>query len=217
MPTITVINSQAGNVRSMEKALRYIIARVPALTTTAIVLGDTPAQVALADGLILPGVGAFGEVMRYLRQTGLADAIVTAVQQGKPYLGVCLGMQILFQESEEMGSWPGLALLPGRVRRFPAETLHVPQIGWNQLQRLRPDPLLNGIPEAAYMYFVHSYYCEPTEQTDVVATTEYGLRYASLVRRDNIWGVQPHPEKSQWVGLRILCNFLQMVAKGDEK
>ncbi len=216
MATIAVINSQAGNVRSMEKALRYVIAQVPELSGTKIILSEEPAQVVRADALILPGVGAFGEVMQYLRENGLADAIVSAVQQGKPYLGVCLGMQVLFQESEEMGSWPGLALLPGTVRRFPVGILHVPQIGWNQLRQQHADPLLAGIPDGAYLYFVHSYYCAPAEPTDVVATTEYGLEYASLVRRDNIWGIQPHPEKSQWVGLRILRNFLQIATAGGD-
>ncbi len=213
MARVVIVNSRAGNVRSVEKALRYIVAQVPMLAATEVFLTDRPEQVATADALILPGVGAFGEVMSYLRASGLAEAVLAVVTAGKPYLGICLGMQILFQGSEEMGSWPGLGLLPGQVLRFPPG-LQVPQIGWNQLHFQRQASLLAGIPDGAYMYFVHSYYCAPENPDDVVATTEYGIDYASVVERDNIWGIQPHPEKSHKVGLRVLRNFLVMSVTG---
>jgi glutamine amidotransferase len=140
----------------------------------------------------------------------LVQPLLRQVAAGKPFLGICLGMQLLFEESEEMGRHPGLALLPGRVVRFPEGDLKVPHIGWNQLQ-VRDDPLLAGIADGSYAYFVHSYYVAPAQAADVLATTEYGIRFAAVVGRDRVWGAQFHPEKSQEVGLRLLQNFSQLV------
>jgi glutamine amidotransferase len=126
-----------------------------------------------------------------------------------PLLGICVGMQMLFEVSEEMGTWQGLGLLTGRVRKFP-ETLRIPQIGWNQLHIQRPDPLLAGVHDGEYAYFVHSYYCDPANPADILTTTTYGFEYASVVRRGHIWGAQFHPEKSHLVGIQILKNFLRI-------
>jgi len=174
-----------------------------------VALTAVPEQILAADGVILPGVGAFGACITNLSTAGLAPVVQRVVEDDIPLLGICVGMQMLFEESEEMGSWRGLGLLPGRVRKFPA-TLRIPQIGWNQLHIRRTDPLLAGVPDGAYAYFVHSYYCDPANPADVLTTTDYGFEYASMVRRGNIWGAQFHPEKSQQVGIQILKNFLQV-------
>ena len=143
---------------------------------------------------------------------------------GLPLLGICVGMQLLFDSSEEMGQHEGLHLIPGAVRRFPdrmadptlaGHLLRVPQIGWNQLHRRQADPLLANVPDGAYAYFAHSYYCDATDPSAILATTDYGIDYPSIVRYHNAWGIQPHPEKSHTVGLRILANFMRMVASCD--
>jgi glutamine amidotransferase len=153
----------------------------------------------------------------------LEKPLLDALQAGLPLLGICVGMQLLFDSSEEMGQHEGLHVIPGMVRRFPdampdpmskaGHSLRVPQIGWNQLQRKRTDPLLEGMPDGAYAYFAHSYYCDPVDSTAILASTDYGIEYASAVRYRNTWGIQPHPEKSHTVGLRILANFMRMVVK----
>jgi glutamine amidotransferase len=160
--------------------------------------------------VVLPGVGAFGDGMAHLRARELVQPVLRQVEAGKPLLGICLGMQLLFEESEEMGQHTGLGLLPGRVVRFPEGDLKVPHIGWNQLQ-VRDDPLLAGIGDGSYAYFVHSYYVAPAQGQDVLATTEYGIQFAAVVGRARVWGAQFHPEKSQEVGLRLLQNFTQLV------
>ncbi len=181
---------------------------------------NRPEALRAAGGIILPGVGAFGDAAANLRAAGFEEPIREAAAAGKPLLGICVGMQLLFDESEEMGRHAGLGLIPGRVVRFAGDMpgpdgkpLKVPEIGWNQLQHDGTDPLLNGIPDGAYAYFVHSYYCRPEDDAYTLASTDYGIRYTSVVRRENLWGIQCHPEKSQQVGLGILRNFVTIVAQ----
>jgi imidazole glycerol-phosphate synthase subunit HisH len=195
---LVIVDYGVGNLRSVQKALERVGAE-------AVVSGD-PGSLDAARGVILPGVGAFGDGMAQLRARGLVEPVLRQVEVGKPLLGICLGMQLLFEESEEMGRHTGLGLLPGRVVRFAEGDLKVPHIGWNQLQ-VRQDPLLAGFANGSYAYFVHSYYVAPAEAEDVLATTEYGLQFAAVVGRDQVWGAQFHPEKSQEVGLRLLQNF----------
>ena len=159
-----------------------------------------------AERLVLPGVGAFAACMKALKERGFDRLVQERARAGTPLLGVCVGMQLLFDESEEFGSTQGLGLLRGTVRRFGNE-LVVPQVGWNRIQQKRPHALFEGIANESFCYFVHSFYCRPVEQQVVVGETEYGVRYASVVAERNVCGVQFHPEKSQEVGLRMLKNF----------
>lgn len=207
---IAIVDYGVGNLRSVQKALELVGA-------TAVVTDD-PEVLAAARGLVLPGVGAFGEGMANLAERRLVDPIRRHVEAGKLLLGICLGMQLLFEESEEMGRHRGLGFLPGRVVRFPEGELKVPHVGWNRVwPNGGPQPagchaLLAGISAGDHAYFVHSYYVLPGEPGDVLATTEYGVVFASVVGRERIWGAQFHPEKSQAVGLRLLANFACLVA-----
>jgi len=171
---------------------------------------DDPKMVLSGGRIVLPGVGAFGDFMSGLRARGLNDAVKEVVSRGVPMLGICVGMQALFEISEEMGDHEGLGLLKGTVVKF-ADSLSVkiPHTGWNQLTVKKDALLFNQINDEAYVYFNHSYYCQPWNSSDVIATTDYGLQYACAVQRENIFGVQFHPEKSQAVGLQILKNFLE--------
>ncbi len=200
---IAVIDYGASNLRSVMHALAHLNADAH--------VAQSPAQLADARAIILPGVGAFGAGMERLRAAGFEEPLRRRVAAGTPLLGICLGMQFLFQVSEEMGTHTGLGLLPGRVVRFPeGNGLKVPHMGWNQLHLARQSPLLEGVPEGGYAYFVHSYYVAPADDGDVLARTDYGLRFTSVVAHGNVYGVQFHPEKSQAVGLRILRNFVEM-------
>ena len=202
MNDVVLIDAGTGNLRSVQKALESIGANV--LRT------DDPKKVLTGKKIILPGVGAFGDFMSGLRARELVPVIKEVVARGVPLLGICVGMQALFEVGEEMGERTGLGLLPGRVARF-AESLSVkiPHTGWNQLEAAQGSALFNQITAGAYVYFNHSYYCQPWNSSDVIAETDYGLRYACAVQRENIFGVQFHPEKSQAVGLQILKNFLE--------
>lgn len=208
---IAIVDYGIGNLRSVEKAFLHVGGDAR--------LTSDPAVVRAAHGVVVPGVGAFGACALGLRNGGFEALALEAARSGKPLLGICVGMQLLFDSSEEMGQHAGLGLLPGQVLRFPdgmvnaaGQRLKVPQIGWNQLWHDGSDPLLAGVPGGSFAYFVHSYYCAPAEPSDVAATTDYGFDYASIVRRDNLWGVQFHPEKSQAVGLQILRNFTAITA-----
>jgi glutamine amidotransferase len=197
---IAVIDYGMGNLRSVEKAFQFLG------FTAAIV--DRPEQAEEATHLVLPGDAAFGDAMRNLVAHGWVDLILKGVERGKPFLGICMGLQLMFEESEELGKHRGLGMLPGKIVKFPANE-RVPQIGWNQIAIKRNVEILDGVPEGSYFYFVHSYYVDATAE-DQVATTEYGLDYTSIAARDNAFGVQFHPEKSQQVGLRLLRNFARL-------
>ena len=205
---IAIIDYNIGNVRSVQKAVERAISEAGSAQT--VTLTADPRTILDADGVILPGVGAFGACITNLAKVQLSSVVKEVAVEGTPLLGICVGMQMLFEASEEMGEWPGLGLLPGRVRKFETK-LRVPQIGWNQLHSQRPDPLLAGVPDGSYAYFVHSYYCDAVDPADVLATTDYDIEYPSVVQRNNIWGIQCHPEKSQQVGLRVLRNFIGIV------
>jgi glutamine amidotransferase len=203
---LAVIDYGAGNLRSVIHALNH-------LGLDDIILAREAADLRGADRIILPGVGAFGAGMLQLQRQGLVQPIQDAVFGGVPYLGICLGMQFLFEFSDEMGKHDGLGVLPGHVTRFPNDLgLKVPHMGWNQLNIRRPSPLLDGIEPDDYAYFVHSYYCVPAQADDTLLTADYGFPFAAAVQRDNIYGVQFHPEKSQRLGLQILTNFLKGTA-----
>jgi glutamine amidotransferase len=199
---IALVDYGAGNVRSVQKALAAVGADVR--------MSHDPEAVLAAEKVVLPGVGAFGDCMDGLRRAGLVDALRRAVEEGKPLLGICVGMQVLFEEGEEMGSHAGLGLLPGRVVRFAVEGLKIPHTGWNQIEPSRPNPLLDGLRPGAWAYFNHAYYCQAQPQ-HVLALTGYGGHFPSVVGQGPLYGVQFHPEKSQKVGLHILRNFVERV------
>ena len=196
--SVAIIDYGVGNLRSVEKAFA-------ATGCEAIVSGDE-SVLRKAERLVLPGVGAFAACMKALKERGFDGLVKERVSEGTPLLGVCVGMQMLFDESEEFGSTRGLGLLRGSVRRFTGE-LVVPHIGWNRIQQTRTHELFAGVEEGSFCYFVHSFYCEPVDESVVMGETEYGVRYASVVADGNVCGVQFHPEKSQDVGLRMLRNF----------
>ena len=174
---------------------------------------DLP-EIRLARAVVLPGVGAFATGMDNLRKYGLLPVINEIVEKGVPFLGICLGMQLLFEESDEHGRYAGLSLLPGRVARFP-EGLKIPHMGWNTLNIKKSAPLMQDIEQGSYVYFVHSYYVQSANPAHIVATTEYGLEFPAVVCCNNIMGLQFHPEKSSRRGLQILENFGRMVRNGS--
>lgn len=173
-----------------------------------------PRVIRKADKIVLPGVGAFADVMQGMQTGGLTEPVLHAVQRGTPLLGICVGMQMLFDYSEEHGRHPGLGLLPGSVVRFQDPDLTVPQTGWNQIHPARSNPLLDTLHQESYAYFNHTYYCAPARPEDILAFTQYGISYASVVQRENLYGVQFHPEKSQQVGLGVLHNFVHRIESG---
>jgi len=196
---MVVVDYERGNLRSVQKALEHVGAK-------AVVTRDTHA-VAKADKMILPGVGAFADCMENLKSFHLIEPIMEFLTTGRPFLGICLGLQLLFTESEEFGFTKGLNIIPGRVVRFP-KGLKVPHMGWNAVEIWKKDcPLLKGIKEGSYFYFVHSYYVVPFDFSVVSTSTTYGVEYTSMVWKENIFATQFHPEKSQSLGLTILENF----------
>lgn len=201
---LAVVDYGAGNLRSVIHALDY-------LNVENVQLVQQSEQMLGAEKIILPGVGAFGAGMQKLHEQGLVAPIQEAVANGIPYLGICLGMQFLFEYSDEMGNHEGLGILAGKVTRFPEfDDLKVPHMGWNILKTTRDSDLIKDLPEKPYAYFVHSYYCVPKNEGDVLISVDYGIEFTAAVERDNIYGVQFHPEKSQQVGLKILQNFLAL-------
>lgn len=200
MAGIAIIDYGVGNLRSVEKAL--------AATGHVAYVTDDESELRKAERLVLPGVGAFAACMNELKERGFDELVRERVNAGTPLLGVCVGMQMLFEESDEFGTTAGLGFLEGRVRRFNDDLL-VPQVGWNRIKQRRESHLLSGIADGSFFYFVHSYFCAPENSEIVVGETEYGINYASVVAHENVCGVQFHPEKSQAVGLRLLANFAE--------
>lgn len=201
---IAIIDYGAGNMHSIEKALEYVGARA--------VVTDDPAVVAAARAVVLPGVGSGGAAMERMIERGLDDAIRQATQQGKPFLGICLGMQLLAEHHAE-GKVQGLGLFCGEVRRIP-DGPKIPHMGWNQVMSLREGlPIFAGLPQDAYFYFAHSYYVEPRDHHGVAAVTDYGSPFCSVIVDEHIWGTQFHPEKSGNVGLQLLSNFVKWIKR----
>ncbi|MBI4343389.1 MAG: imidazole glycerol phosphate synthase subunit HisH [Candidatus Omnitrophica bacterium] len=207
---IIVVDYGMGNLRSVSKALEALGAEVR--------VSSDPQDVVRAQKLILPGVGAFGAAMRELQARRLVVPLIAAIAKGAPYLGICLGLQLLFETSEEDPGVRGLGVLAGTVKRFSAPALKVPHMGWNQvLRRQRTGnrgqgecPLLKSVPEGSFFYFVHSYYGEPADRSLVALETDYGGRFAAMVWRERLYATQFHPEKSQAVGLKLLENFVEL-------
>lgn len=205
---IAIIDYGMGNLRSVQKGFEKIGAE-------AVVTSD-PRIVLEADRVVLPGVGAFRDCMRNLEQAGFVEPILRIIAEGRPFLGICVGMQLLFTDSTEFGIYRGLGVIPGHVLRFPEgmregdEALKVPHMGWNQLSFKRCPPAFEGIHDATNVYFVHSYYVKPDDDSVVATTTGYGIEFCSSVWKDNVVATQFHPEKSQDTGLRILKNFAEL-------
>ena len=205
---IAIIDYGMGNLRSVAKAIERCGGAARLVTTAS--------ELARADKIILPGVAAFGDAMAQLNSLGLAEPIVQAVRAGRPFLGFCLGLQLLFEVGYEDGEYRGLGILPGKVVRFDfaglagGQRLSVPHMGWNQIRKVRDCPMLEGIADGAYVYFAHSYHVVPSEPSLTATTTDYGFTFVSSVWRDNVFATQFHPEKSQAVGLRLLENFVRL-------
>jgi glutamine amidotransferase len=203
---IAVVDYGMGNLRSVEKAI--------ARTGAAVRVTSDAREIREARGVVLPGVGAFGACMENLAIRGLVEPVRDAVASGRPFLGICLGLQLLFEESEEFGPVRGLGILPGRVVRFGGSALDglkIPQMGWNRLKIRRTAGELAGIDDGAYVYFVHSYYVVPSQPDLVAATTDYGVEFTAAIAWRNVFACQFHPEKSQAIGLRLLANFAERV------
>jgi len=204
MPNIAIIDYGMGNLRSVQKGIERV-------GFAAEVTRDRQ-RIEAAAGVILPGVGAFGACMGNLRTYGLIDTVRRVIENGTPFLGICLGMQLLFEESEEFGPVPGLGIFPGRVVRFRDQPdLKVPHMGWNQIRKQQDSPHLRGIDDGAFVYFVHSYYVVPADPSLAATSTDYSVQFTSAIARDNVFATQYHPEKSQAVGLKILENFGRIV------
>ena len=195
---IAVIDYGMGNLRSVQKGFEKV-------GFAAEITAD-PNTVRKADKVVLPGVGAFGDAMKNLRDAGMIEVIRETVKAGKPFLGICLGLQLMFDTSEEGGFHQGLGIFPGRVRLLPPG-LKVPHMGWNQIEIQKADPILKGIPEGSAFYFVHSFYVDPADPKVTTTLTEYGIRFTSIASSENVFGIQFHPEKSSSLGLHILKNF----------
>jgi glutamine amidotransferase len=209
-PRIAVVDFGAGNLRSVAKALERS-GLIPEVTAD-------PTLVRRADGVVLPGVGAFADAVANLAKAGLDDAIRDQLAAGRPYLGLCLGLQVLFDEGDEHGVTPGLGILPGRVERFPDKTpdgeqLRVPHIGWNTVKFSGDHPMLSKLPDEDCFYFVHSYRAVPNRTSDVVGKVDYGGEFAAAVAREGMFAVQFHPEKSQSAGRRLLDAFAFWVSQ----
>ena len=211
---IAIIDYGMGNLRSVEKAFKK-------LAFDALVTRDR-SEIEMADAIVLPGVGAFKDCMDNLTSLNLIDPVAEGIKKGKPFLGICLGLQLLFSESEEFGLHKGLDIIKGRVKRFPEKLsdlgstngrLKIPHMGWNRIKIIKKAPIYEGIDDESYFYFVHSYYVIPEDKGFAATETSYGIKFVSSIWKDNIFATQFHPEKSQKSGLRILENFGKLVEK----
>lgn len=202
---IAIVDYGMGNLRSVEKGFLKVGIDAKVVTDSA--------SVDNAKGIVLPGVGAFMDCIKNLTDMKLTEAIIRSIQKGKPYLGICLGLQVLFTESEEFGTCKGLNVFKGRVVRFPKSDLKVPHMGWNTLDIKKKPPVFDGIPDKSYFYFVHSFYVVPEDKDIISGTTDYGVTFTAMVWKDNVFATQFHPEKSQELGLRILKGFGDFVKK----
>jgi glutamine amidotransferase len=201
---ISIIDYGMANLRSVQKGFEHVGAQARIISK--------PEEIETADRLVLPGVGAFADAVATLRQRNLVEPILRHIDRGKPFLGICLGLQMLFEVGYEDGQHQGLGVLPGRCVRFTVDQtlgLKVPHMGWNQLHIERPSPLLRDLPEGCCVYFVHGYHVEPSDPKVIATTTDYGGPFVSSIWRDNVMATQFHPEKSQQVGLRMLKNFAE--------
>ena len=196
---VTIINYGMGNLHSVQKGFEKV-----GISTT---ISQDPKDILNAKRIVLPGVGAFKDCMENLNRLNLLDPILKSIETGKPYLGICLGLQILFTESDEFGPSPGLGIFPGRVRRFMALDIKIPHMGWNQVNFSKQIPCLQDISDGTFFYFVHSYHVDPLDEDIIATTTNYGIEFVSSISKDNIFACQFHPEKSQKEGLKILKNF----------
>ena len=203
---ITVVDYGMGNLRSVSKALEKVGLEVK--------VSFDPKDVDNAKGIVVPGVGAFGDAMHNLERLGLLQPVLRSIQKGKPYLGICLGLQILFEYGYEFGEHKGLGVLKGKVIRFEnKESFKVPHMGWNQIWIKQKEGLFTNIRDGEYFYFVHSFYAVPSENMDIASSTDYIVDFCSAVQKENVWAVQFHPEKSQKAGLKLLENFKYFVKK----
>jgi glutamine amidotransferase len=202
---IAIVDYGMGNLRSVEKAFLKV-------GVDARIVSDKE-SVDNASGIVLPGVGAFRDCIRNLTDADLTGSIVRSIEKGKPFFGICLGLQVLFSESEEFGVCKGLDLFRGKVVRFPEGALKVPHMGWNNVRIERRPPVFDGIPDDSYFYFVHSFYVVPEDKGIIAGTTDYGAEFTSMVWKDNVFATQFHPEKSQELGLKILKGFGEFVRK----
>ncbi|WP_028306929.1 imidazole glycerol phosphate synthase subunit HisH [Desulfitibacter alkalitolerans] len=199
---ITIIDYGMGNLRSVQKSLEGVGYKAE--------ITSDPEKVAAASGIILPGVGAFADAIENLKTSGMVDAIMHVVKEGKPLLGICLGMQLLMTVSEENGFYDGLGIIEGQVLKIPS-IVKVPHMGWNSITIKRDHKLISGVKNNSYFYFVHSYYVKPDNEEYAAASTHYGIDYCSIIARDNVMGIQFHPEKSSSLGQKILRNFGEMI------
>ena len=199
---IAILNYNIGNLSSVQNALS-------ALGADGRIISKSD-EVANFDKLILPGVGAFGDAMAHLNQSGMNEAIKDFAKSGKYMLGICLGMQLLMDKSYEFGEFDGLGLIKGEVVKFESSNLKIPQMGWNRIEFMQKSALLDDIPNGAFLYFVHSFYVKNHNSENVVATCDYGVKFSAIIQKDNIFGIQPHPEKSSNIGLKILENFINL-------
>ena len=201
---IAIVDYGMGNLKSVEKGFKKV--GIDAVVTS------NPKAVDDAKAIVLPGVGAFRDCIRNLTDLSLTEAVITSINKGKPFLGICLGLQVLFSESEEFGTCKGLDIFRGKVVRFQ-EGLKVPHMGWNTVKIINRPPIMPDIADDSYFYFVHSYYVIPEDKGIIAATTDYGTTFTSMVWKDNIFATQFHPEKSQDLGLKVLAGFGQFVKK----
>lgn len=212
---IAIVDYGVGNLRSCAKGLER--AAADARLEVDVRVSSVATEIASAHAVVLPGVGAFGACMTSLAESGLTDVVLRAIASGKPFLGICVGMQILFEESSEFGSVAGLGVLPGKVVRFRSRDVKIPHMGWNALSIKHRAPALDGIEDGTYVYFVHSYYAEPTDPAVVAATSTYGREeFTAAVARDNLFATQFHPEKSQQAGLALLGNFVRAASTPEQ-